>query len=521
MLPVPRLRAISVSAPVLFLSFSLLMIAGCANQNSGSPESPAPEPRLFHGSVHGGQQPVAGATIQLYAAGAPVSGGDYGAGATALIHGTLPVTDHNGNFSITGDYTLPSTPSYFYIVSTGGSPGYGNPANPDIVLIAALGGCTPSSSLSPSLFININEVTTAAAALEFASGLETQPFIAAPTGVAGAQVLIGGPATNQNDLRTAFGNISTLADSSTGSVPAPAGSRGLLVNTLADVLAYCVNSDPASDNHCTNLFSEATPSGSPVAGDTAQAAWYIAHNLTVHTSALYSLIPAVSPFVAVNSAPASFAVAAPTDLVACFAVLGGSAVTNTATSATMISGGDLGISPTAGAAVTGFTFSSPAGSGVVAGAPATVHLTDAIAANGQGDLTRAFTYAAGLTNTGSMPADISGSTFAPGVYGNVAAVSLSTGALTLDAQGDPDAVFIFQVGSALTIASGTQVVLLNGTRPENIFWEIGSSATIGAPFAGTMMAQASITLEPGITLQGRALASTAAVTLNDNLITVP
>jgi len=50
--------------------------------------------------VHGGQQGVSGATIQLYAAGAT----GYGLAATALL--TTTVTSHAaGSFNITGDYT--------------------------------------------------------------------------------------------------------------------------------------------------------------------------------------------------------------------------------------------------------------------------------------------------------------------------------------------------------------------------------------------------------------------------------
>jgi hypothetical protein len=67
--------------------------------------------------------------------------------------------------------------------------------------------------------------------------MELQPFIAAPTGSAGAPVLIGAPAANYNDLRTAFESVSNLVDMSTGAVVNPTGSKGQLLNTLADILA--------------------------------------------------------------------------------------------------------------------------------------------------------------------------------------------------------------------------------------------------------------------------------------------
>jgi hypothetical protein len=95
--------------------------------------------------------------------------------------------------------------------------------------------------------------------------------------------------------------------------------------------------------------------------------------------------------------------------------------------------------------------------------------------------------------------------------------------LALDAQNDANAVFIFQIGSTLTTASSSQVVLLNGAQAQNVFWQVGSSATLGtsSTFEGAIMAYASITVESDATLQGQALASTAAVTLNGNTVTVP
>ena len=57
-----------------------------------------------------------------------------------------------------------------------------------------------------------------------------------------------------------------------------------------------------------------------------------------------------------------------------------------------------------------------------------------------------------------------------------------------------------------------------------IFWEVGSSATIGtgSAFYGTILANTSIKLVSGATLNGRALAGaisgTGAVTMDDNTV---
>jgi len=502
-----------LSSPLNLLSLTLVSLAmlattGC-NMNQGSTEPP-PSTHLIQGSVYGGQQPIVGASIQLYAAGTPDSGGGYGAGATALLTKSV-TTGSDGSFTITGDYDLPSSPSYFYIVATGGSPGNVDPIHPNtnIVLMAVINGCTAASTLSSSLFININEVTTAAAVMEL------QPFIAAPTGSASAPVLIGTPTANYNDLRTAFENTGNLAGISTGKVVSPTGSKGQLINTLADILASCVNSDPfIAPQACSNLFLGATPGGNTTAGDTIQAAWYIAQNPANSVSALFGLIPPSPPFVALSSAPTSFAVSAATDSVACFAVLGSSTVVNTGS--TVISGGDLGLYP--GTSVIGF----PPGTIT---APATMHVTDSVADNAQNDLTTAYNYAAGLPETMSLTGLDLGSflvPLTPGVY-NFSSSAQLTGSLTLDALGDPDAIFIFQIGSTLTTASSAEVLLVNGAQAQNVFWQVGSSATLGTgtAFKGTIMANVSITLNSGTSIQGRALANTAAVSLDDNTVTVP
>jgi len=195
-----------------------------------------------------------------------------------------------------------------------------------------------------------------------------------------------------------------------------------------------------------------------------------------------------------------------------FEILAGSTVTSTG--ATVVTGGNLGLSP--GSAVTGF----PPG---VLTAPAVMHLTDAVAAQAQLDLTIAYNDAAGLTGGAALAANLTGLTLTPGLYTNATTVGLPGGNLTLDAQGNANAVFIFQVGTTLTTLSGTQVLLINGAQAKNVFWQVGSSATLGttSAFQGTIMALQSITLQTGASLVGRALARNAAVTMDTNAVTAP
>ena len=191
-------------------------------------------------------------------------------------------------------------------------------------------------------------------------------------------------------------------------------------------------------------------------------------------------------------------------------VLGGANVTNTGL--TQLTG-DLGVSP--GTSVTGFPPGTLTGS---------THAGNATSATAMADLTTAYNDAAGRTvSPVTVAGNLGGLTLPPGLYKSTSSLSISSGDLTLDAMGDANAVFVFQMASTLTTTSGRAVILAGGAKSSNIFWQVGSSATLGttSSFKGTIMADQSITLSTGASLNGRALARIGAVSMAGNAVVMP
>ena len=189
-----------------------------------------------------------------------------------------------------------------------------------------------------------------------------------------------------------------------------------------------------------------------------------------------------------------------------FAVLAHESVTNTGPTGVY---GNLGVSP--GTSITGFP------PGIVHG---TTHATDAVAAQAQLDNTAAYLNLSGQGCTTDLTGqNLGGLTLTPGVYCYTSDAFL-TGNLTLDGQSDVNAVFIFKTVSALITASGSTVTLINSASFCNVFWKVGSSATLATTtyFVGNILALTSITIKTGARLDGRALAQTGSVMMDDNIV---
>jgi Ice-binding-like/Secretion system C-terminal sorting domain len=193
--------------------------------------------------------------------------------------------------------------------------------------------------------------------------------------------------------------------------------------------------------------------------------------------------------------------------------------------------GDLGISPAAATAITGFdlimdpsgTFSTSA---LVTGkiyaadytAPTPTMLTVAV-----GDMETAYTDAAGRPNpdyTELYSGDLTGQTLTRGLYKWGTGVLISAGGVTIS--GTASDVWIFQIAQGLTLANGAIITLQGGAQASNIFWQVAGIVTLGtsSDFKGIVLCQTSIVMQTGAAFDGKALAQTDVTLDATNVVPV-
>jgi hypothetical protein len=283
-------------AGLTILSGSVALLSGCSAKGTVGNTSSTLSSFAVRGVVRGGQQPITGASIQLYAAG---TAGDASA-ATPLLE--IPAqTDSFGDFQISSEYICPSPTAEVYLTASSGNPGLPSGANNTaIVMMAALGQC---GSLSASTFVTVNEVTTVgslAALYPYASSISQ----------------LGSGTGDAAQFATAFALVNEYVNTATGATPGPALPGGadassLQINALADILATCVNSSGgvAGDGSlCGNLFALVTPQGGTAPIDILGATLDILNNPSQNAAALFNLIDPNAPFQPfMSAAPTSWA----------------------------------------------------------------------------------------------------------------------------------------------------------------------------------------------------------------------
>jgi len=297
-----------------------MLLAGCSvkpglistNTTSGSVPGAA-----FKGRVHGGQSPISGAHVYFYgvnttgyagpgetASSSNASVSLLGSASNTTMDGSgnyYVTTDSGGNFSVSvaGDYTCNIAYPNTYVLSVGGNAGSG--ANSAITLMASVGNCTTMNFANT--YVIVNEVSTVAMA--YAVG----GYITDPTNISTTGALLANAG-----VANAFETLGNLYTQGTGiALATTPGTNGTVpqaeINTLANILAACVNSSGSTSANCTTLFDNAE-NGGVAAPDTATAAVNIAHNPGANIKNLWALQAGNPPFVPMlNGAPNDFTIA--------------------------------------------------------------------------------------------------------------------------------------------------------------------------------------------------------------------
>jgi uncharacterized repeat protein (TIGR02543 family) len=194
--------------------------------------------------------------------------------------------------------------------------------------------------------------------------------------------------------------------------------------------------------------------------------------------------------------------------------------------------GDLGVSPAAATAITGFGLIMDASgqfsrTPIVTGkvyaadyaAPTPNNLTTAV-----NNMETAYTTANGLVTPAPIvdvfAGNISGRILAPGLYKWSTGVLISNAGVTLS--GGPNDTWVFQIAQDLTVNNAAIITLLGGAQAKNIVWVVAGQATLGSnvDFSGIILSKTLISVNTGTKVTGRLLAQTA-VTLNANTIVLP
>lgn len=116
-----------------------------------------------------------------------------------------------------------------------------------------------------------------------------------------------------------------------------------------------------------------------------------------------------------------------------------------------------------------------------------------------------------------------GQTLVEGVY-QISGATVLNNTLNLNAQGDTNAVFIFQIQGSFSANANAKVMLLNGAKACNVFWKVEGLVSIAAGvfIRGTIIANnAAINLSTNDTLEGRAMSTAGAITIDGVLAYTP
>jgi hypothetical protein len=200
-----------------------------------------------------------------------------------------------------------------------------------------------------------------------------------------------------------------------------------------------------------------------------------------------------------------------------YAILAKSGISTVPTSTVT---GNIGVSPIAATAITGFSLSLAVGgqsatSTQVVGEAHAASYGGAIAADltqAVLDMQAAYTALAALATTPGYSefnaGDLSGLTLLPGVYTFTTNVNINT---DLTFNGGANDVFVIQTTGIVTIASAKKIILAGGAQAKNIFWQVAGDVAIGtdAEFKGMIHCFTKVVLFTGSSLEGNIYSQTA------------
>ncbi len=235
-------------------------------------------PATVTGTVESGLHPIVGATVTLYRSGTT------GYGSTPLALGRA-VSAANGRFTI--GFAPPSGAALWYLVASGGNAGAGSNGASVLMALWSL----PSRLNIRATPVVIDELSTIASVWGLAQFIN--PAIAQDIGAPAGNITGIGNAT-----ATVLGNLINSSSSTTPGhdLPPKATAPVAKLNTLANLLAACVDSPGLSSGACEGLFSAATARGAKPPASTLAAALAIAIHPGNKVAALFDLARAATAY---------------------------------------------------------------------------------------------------------------------------------------------------------------------------------------------------------------------------------
>ncbi len=262
------------------LASAAVATTGCSNMTSTAASGGgAVAAAKVGGKIHGGNQPVSGAAVNLYFA----SQATFAAGAK-LVATTTSSADGNGSFSfnkITGapndgtsnNFSCPTSASanpYVYVVAKGGTTVNtpGATPNTDAEFIAPMGRCADINASTSIYMSEVVTVATMAAIHQYMNPTATSAPIESTIGSDGIFV-------SDLGLSHSFDNVSLMASLSTGlgntsvtragngpsatAVTMTISPELAKINQLANILSACINQTAGGSTTCASIYASATP----------------------------------------------------------------------------------------------------------------------------------------------------------------------------------------------------------------------------------------------------------------------